>query len=93
MSVAVSHRVQPGSRRTRLRTVDAIDAVALRERESALEAWRDSVEAAREASEANRRCSRRVRYEARDAVGVVLFSAGASTGLAVLITFALALVG
>jgi hypothetical protein len=90
MSVAVSHRVQPASRRTRQRT---IDAVALRDRESALEAWRDSVEAAREASEANRRCSRRVRYEARDAVGVVLFSAGASTGLAVLITLVLALVG
>ena len=82
MSVAVSHRVQPVSRRTRQR---AIDAVALRERESALEAWRDSVEAAREASEANRRCSRRVRYEARDAVGVVLFSAGASTGVALAI--------
>jgi hypothetical protein len=90
MSVAVSHRVQPVSRRTRQR---AVDAVTLRERESALEAWRDSVEAAREASEANRRCSRRVRYEARDAVGVVLFSAGASTGLAVLITLVLALVG
>ena len=90
MSVAVSHRVQPVSRRTRQRT---LDTVALRERESALAAWRDSVEAAREASEANRRCSRRVRYEARDAVGVVLFSAGASTGLAVLITLVLALVG
>jgi hypothetical protein len=90
MSVAVSHRVQPVSRRTRQR---AVDDVALRERESALAAWRDSVEAAREASEANRRCSRRVRYEARDAVGVVLFSAGASTGLAVLITLVLALVG
>ena len=90
MSVAVSHRVQPVSRRTRQRT---LDTVALRERESALEAWRDSVDAAREVSEANRRCSRRVRYEARDAVGVVLFSAGASTGLAVLITLVLALVG
>jgi hypothetical protein len=90
MSVAVSHRVQPVSRRSRQR---AVDAVALPDRESAFAAWRDSVEAAREASEANRRCSRRVRYEARDAAGVVLFSAGASTGLAVLITLVLALVG
>jgi hypothetical protein len=84
MSVAVSHRVQPDTRRLRRPPTD---------RESAVEAWRESVEAAREASEANRRCSRRVRYEARDAVGVVLFSAGASTGLAVVITLLLALVG
>jgi len=85
MSVAVTHRVEPASRRARTRA----DRPA-----SALDAWRAaSVEAAREASIANRRCSRRVRYEARDAVGVVLFSAGASTGLAVVITLVLALVG
>lgn len=87
MSVAVTHRVEPVSRRARVRD-------GRTDRESALDAWRAaSIEAAREASAENRRCSRRVRYEARDAVGVILFSAGASTGLAVLITLALALVG
>ena len=58
-----------------------------------VERWRDSIAAAREASIENRRCPRRVRHEARDVAGVVLFSAGASTGLAVLVTLLLALVG
>jgi len=85
MSVAVSHRVRPSTRPARPRP----DAEAA----SALAAWRASVDAARAASEENRRCSRRVRYEARDAAGVILFSAAASTGLAVILTFVLALVG
>ncbi len=88
MSVAVTHRVEPVSRRAR------VPAPRSEESRSALEAWRAaSVEAAREASAENRRCSRRVRYEARDAVGVILFSAGASTGFAMLFTLVLALVG
>ena len=89
MSVAVSHRVEspadsPVVRARRPR---------VREAESALDAWRASIDAARAASEENRRCSRRVRYEARDVAGVVLFSAGASTALAVVITLVLTLVG
>jgi hypothetical protein len=37
----------------------------------------------------NRRCDRRVRQEARDALAVVLFSAAASTSLAVVLTLVL----
>jgi hypothetical protein len=51
--------------------------------------WAEAVELARAESLENRRCSRRVRYEARDALGVVLFSAGASTLLSVLAAVAL----
>jgi hypothetical protein len=41
----------------------------------------------------NRRCARRVRHEARDALGVVAFSAAASTGLTLLLTLLVALAG
>ncbi len=41
----------------------------------------------------NRRCNRRVRQEARDALAVVVFSAGASTVLAVAITLLVTLAG
>ena len=51
--------------------------------------WAEAVDLARAESLENRRCSRRVRYEARDALGVVLFSAGASTLLSVLAAVAL----
>ncbi|QIK66899.1 hypothetical protein G7072_11575 [Nocardioides sp. HDW12B] len=51
--------------------------------------WAEAVDLARAESLENRRCSRRVRYEARDALGVVLFSAGASTLVAVLAAVAL----
>lgn len=47
----------------------------------------------REVSLENRRCTRRVRQEARDAVAVVAFSAAASTALALLITVLVALAG
>ncbi len=49
--------------------------------------------ALRQASLENRRCSRRVRYEFRDGVAVAAFSAGASTVLTLLLTFALSRVG
>ena len=48
---------------------------------------------ARAQSLANRQCARRVRQEARDAVAVVLFSATASTALALAITLVVTLVG
>ena len=51
--------------------------------------WAASIDLVRAEALENRRCSRRVRYEARDALGVVLFSAGASTLVAVLATVAL----
>ena len=51
--------------------------------------WAASIDLVRAEALENRRCSRRVRYEARDALGVVLFSAGASTLIAVLATVAL----
>ena len=51
--------------------------------------WAASIDLVRAESLENRRCSRRVRYEARDALGVVLFSAGASTLVAVLAAVAL----
>jgi len=41
--------------------------------------WSDYLDLARAESLENRTCPRRVRYEARDALGVVAFSAGAST--------------
>lgn len=49
----------------------------------------DTVALARAHSLANRRCGRRVRQEARDALGVVLFSAAASTTLALVLTLVL----
>jgi hypothetical protein len=51
--------------------------------------WSESVELARAESLENRSCARRVRYEARDALGVVLFSAAASTLLSVVVAAAL----
>ena len=51
--------------------------------------WSEAVELARAESLENRSCARRVRYEARDALGVVLFSAAASTLLSVLVAVAL----
>ena len=48
-----------------------------------------TIELARAESLQNRSCARRVRYEARDALGVVLFSAAASTLLSVLAAVAL----
>lgn len=47
----------------------------------------------REAALENRQCSRRVRYEVRDGLAVAAFSAGASTALTLVITFALSRVG
>jgi hypothetical protein len=41
----------------------------------------------------SRRCPRRVRHEARDALAVVAFSAGASTVLALVLTLLLTVVG
>ena len=52
-----------------------------------------AIDALRQASLENRRCSRRVRYEFRDGVAVAAFSAGASTALTLLLTFALSRVG
>jgi GH24 family phage-related lysozyme (muramidase) len=49
--------------------------------------------AARAEAVENRRCNRRVRQEARDALAVVVFSAGASTVLALAITFLVTLAG
>ena len=49
--------------------------------------------ALRQAAQENRSCTRRVRYEVRDGVAVAAFSAAASTGLTLLITFALSRVG
>jgi hypothetical protein len=51
--------------------------------------WSEAIELARAESLQNRSCARRVRYEARDALGVVLFSAAASTLLSVLAAVAL----
>jgi hypothetical protein len=51
--------------------------------------WSETVELARAESLENRSCTRRVRYEARDALGVVLFSAAASTLLSVVVAAAL----
>lgn len=53
----------------------------------------DAVTVARAQSLENRRCTRRVRHEVRDGLGVILFSAAASTALAVLLTLVLALAG
>ncbi|HET6563190.1 MAG TPA: hypothetical protein VFG72_15055 [Marmoricola sp.] len=53
----------------------------------------DTIALARARSLENRRCGRRVRQEARDALGVVLFSAAASTTLAVVLTLVLAHAG
>jgi hypothetical protein len=58
-------------------------------REAARASWAATIDLARAESLENRRCSRRVRHEARDALGVVLFSAGASTLVAVLAAVAL----
>lgn len=52
-------------------------------------AWAEYIDFARSESLENRRCARRVRYEARDALGVVAFSAGASTLLSLLVAVAL----
>jgi hypothetical protein len=41
----------------------------------------------------NRRCSRRVRYEVRDGVAVVVFSAASSTAAAMVFGFLLSRVG
>ena len=59
----------------------------------ARESLGDTIALARARSLENRRCDRRVRHEARDAIAVVLFSAAASTSLAVLITLVLAHAG
>ena len=59
----------------------------------ARESLGDTIALARAHSLENRRCGRRVRQEARDALGVVLFSAVASTTLAVVLTLVLAHAG
>lgn len=67
-------------------------SIAVQRRSSAVpasrgraESWSETLEHARAASWENRRCPRRVRYEARDALGVVLFSATASTLLSIVV--------
>lgn len=64
-------------------------AVTQRRRES----LSDTVARARMQSLANRRCPRRVRQEVRDGMAVVVFSAAASTGLAVVLTLLAAVLG
>lgn len=51
--------------------------------------WSETVELARAESLENRSCTRRVRHEAKDALGVVLFSAAASTLLSIVVAVAL----
>ena len=75
MSVAVS---QPTSDRARRSSPAA-------RRES----LGDTIALARARSLENRRCGRRVRQEAKDALGVVLFSAAASTTVALVLTLVL----
>lgn len=87
MSVAVSQpagqssrrppRRAPGQRTGRLRPAPARESLG------------DTIALARARSLENRRCDRRVRQEARDALAVVLFSAAASTSLAVVLTLVL----
>jgi hypothetical protein len=79
MSLTVDHRSPFGPLRD-----DAGTGAGVRR-----SSWAASIDLVRAESLENRRCSRRVRYEARDALGVVLFSAGASTLVAVLAAVAL----
>jgi hypothetical protein len=62
-------------------------------RAPARESLGDTIALARARSLENRRCGRRVRQEARDALAVVLFSAAASTAVAVVLTLVLAQAG
>jgi GH24 family phage-related lysozyme (muramidase) len=59
----------------------------------ARESLNHTIAMARARAVENRRCDRRVRQEARDALAVVMFSAGASTVLALLITLLVTLAG
>lgn len=79
MSIAVQHPPRRSADRAR-RSAAAPDHRA---------AWSQAIELARAESLENRSCARRVRYEARDALGVVVFSAVASTLVSVLAAVAL----
>jgi len=83
MSLTVDHRSPFGPLRDDAGTGTGTSAGPRRS------SWAASIDLVRAESLENRRCSRRVRYEARDALGVVLFSAGASTLVAVLAAVAL----